>query len=208
MEYHMGTFLKKTNHISRTVVKFELRFSGNIEVDRIFWFSSQYQVGLSVAVIMALSHRGMLRTRSSILSGVTAPQACNKASRNLATVVRGLSRSLSNSLIWSQICSMGFRSGLWAGHCMTLTPHPSSQPHPSRKKLYFVQYVELSCASTKFLWKVALSQEILVQHANVALLVHFAIHRHQLRFAWCMESTPYHEGGADISIHFLDATVN
>ena len=113
-------------------MKFELKFSGNFEVDRIFWFSSQYQVGLSVAVIMALSHRGMLRTRTSILSGVTAPQACN---RNLATVVRGLSRSLSNSLIWSQICSMGFRSGLWAGHCMTLTPHPSSRPHPSRRKL-------------------------------------------------------------------------
>ena len=48
--------------------------------------------------------------------------------------------------------------------------------------------------------------EILAQDANVVLLVDRAIHHHQFRVAWCMESTPYHEGGADISIHFLDAT--
>ena len=50
-------------------------------------------------------------------------------------------------------------------------------------------------------------KDILAQDADVALLVDRAIHHHQLRFAWCMERTPYHEGGADISIRFLGATV-
>ena len=49
--------------------------------------------------IMALSRRGMPRTRTSILSGVTVHQACNKASRNLATVVGGLSTTPVNSPI-------------------------------------------------------------------------------------------------------------
>ena len=43
--------------------------------------------------------------------------------------------------------------------------------------------------------------------SHVVLLVDRAIHHHQLRFAWCMEDTPYH-GVADISIPFLDATVH
>ena len=51
-------------------------------------------------------------------------------------------------------------------------------------------------------------KEILVQDANVALLVDSAIHHHQLRFAWFKESTSYHEGGANISICFLDAAVH
>ena len=49
---------------------------------------------------------------------------------------------------------------------------------------------------------------ILAQDAKVAWLVDRAIRHHHLRFAWCMESTPYHEEGADISIYFLDATVH
>ena len=53
----------------------------------------------------------------------------------------------------------------------------------------------------------SLGKEILVQDANVALLVDRAIHHHQLRIAWCMESPLYHEGGADISIPFLDTIV-
>ena len=51
-------------------------------------------------------------------------------------------------------------------------------------------------------------KEILAKYANVALLVDRGIHYHQLWFVWCMESTPYHERAADISIHFLDATVH
>ena len=39
---------------------------------------------------------------------------------------------------------------------------------------------------------------ILAQDAKVAWLVDRTIRHHQLRFAWCMESTPYHDGGADI----------
>ena len=50
---------------------------------------------------------GMLRTRTSIHSGVTAPQVCNRASRNQATVVGGLSISLINIPFWPTICSMG-----------------------------------------------------------------------------------------------------
>ena len=52
-----------------------------------------------------------------------------------------------------------------------------------------------------------IGKQILAQDANVALLVDRAIHHHhQLRFAWCMEST-YHNGGADSFIRFLDKTV-
>ena len=50
--------------------------------------------------------------------------------------------------------------------------------------------------------------EILVRDANVMLLIDYAIHHHQLLFAGCMESFPYHERGAEISICFLDATVH
>ena len=48
-------------------------------------------------------------------------------------------------------------------------------------------------------------KEILPQDANVALL---ATHHHHPWFAWCMESSQYHEEGADISICFLSATVH
>ena len=48
----------------------------------------------------------------------------------------------------------------------------------------------------------------MAQDANVALPGDRVIRHHQLRFACCMESTPYHGGGADISIRFLDATVH
>ena len=75
-----------------------------------------------MAAITTLSLRRVLHTRASILSGVTAPQACNRDFRNLATVVGRLSISQINCPIWSQICSMGFGSGLRAGHCMTSTP--------------------------------------------------------------------------------------
>ena len=37
-------------------------------------------------------------------------------------------------------------------------------------------------------------KEILPQDANEVLLVDRSIYRHQLRFAWCMDSAPYHEG--------------
>ena len=41
---------------------------------------------------------------------------------------------------------------------------------------------------------------ILALDANVSFLVDRAIHHHQLRFAWCTESTPYHEGATFPSI--------
>ena len=156
-----------------------------------------------LAVIKALSLRGMLGIRTSIPSGFTAHQACNRAFRNIATVVGGLFISLINSPIWSQICSMVLWSGLWAGHCMTSTSSPA-------RKVFFVQYVMCPCyvqAKNSLESRPGLGQEILVQDAKVALLVDRAIHHHQLRFAWCIESTLYHGGRADISIHFLDATV-
>ena len=77
-----------------------------------------------LVAITALNRRGMLRTRTSIPSGATDHQACNKASRNLTTVIGGLSIYLINSSIWSEMCSMGFRSRLRAGqpHALNLLP--------------------------------------------------------------------------------------
>ena len=49
---------------------------------------------------------------------------------------------------------------------------------------------------------------ILARDTYVALLIDRTINHHQLQFAWCMESTRYHGGGAVISICFLDATVH
>ena len=89
--------------------------------------------------ITALSHGSMLRTRTSILSGVTIPQACNRASHNLATVVGGLSISLIISPIWSQIYSMGFTSRFRTDHCMT----PTSSL--LENCVYFVQYGVWHC---------------------------------------------------------------
>ena len=173
----------------RAVVRIELKFSGNIIVDRVFRFSSWCRVWPPLAAITALSRRGMLLTRTSIPSWVTVPQACNKASRNLSTVLGGLSISLINSPIWSEICSMRFRSGLQAGHCMTSTSFPA------RKMCVFraVWGVALSCTSMVFfLFRASCpspGKEILVQDANVVLLVDHTIYHHQLRFAWCIGST-------------------
>ena len=101
--------------------------------------SSYYRVWPPLAAITALSRRGMLHTRTSILSGVTGTQACNRASRNVATVVGGLSIYLTNSPIWSQICSMEFRSGRRADHCMTSTSSPLENC------VYFVQFGVWHC---------------------------------------------------------------
>ena len=78
-------------------------------------------------------------------------QACNRASRNLATVVGGLSISMKSNPIWSQICPMGFRSGLRAGHCMDSTSSPARKLRVFRA----MWIIALSCTSTKSLWKVA-----------------------------------------------------
>ena len=100
MEYHMGAFLRWANHISRTAVKMELKITRNSVVDRVFFI--WYRVWPLLAAITTLNRRGMLRTRTSILSGVTAPQAFDRASRNLNTVVGRLSISLINIPIWSK----------------------------------------------------------------------------------------------------------
>ena len=119
-----------------------------------FWMKTSSYMGLylfaimmsrvtSLAPIMALSCRGMLRTRTSI----TAPQAYKRASRNLVPVVRGLSIYVMNSPLWSQICSMGFRPWFGAGHCMTSTSSPARE----MRVFYEVCGVALSCRRTKFL---------------------------------------------------------
>ena len=81
------------------------------------------------------------KARTSILPGVTAPQACNKASRNLVILVGGLSISLIN--IWSQMCSIGFRSGFQTGHLI-------SCPAGKLRTCRAVLGVALSCPSTHF----------------------------------------------------------
>ena len=40
MEYHVGMFMKLSNYISRTIFRIELKFSGNIVVDKVFLLSS------------------------------------------------------------------------------------------------------------------------------------------------------------------------
>ena len=127
--------------------------------------------------ITALNHRGMLRTRTSILSGVTAPQACNRASRNLAIEVGGLSISLINSPIWSQICSMGLDQG-------SEQATVDLSPPPLENSVYFVQHGAWHChvQAQHFFGKLTQPREGDFS-ANASLLVDHAIHQHHLRFA-------------------------
>ena len=135
----------------RIVVRIELKFSENIVFDRVFRLSTWYWVWPPLAVITALSRRGMLRARTSIISGVTVPRVCNRASCNPATVVGGLSISLMTAPSGPRYV---FRSGLWAGHCMTSTSSSIKKLRVFRA----VWGVPLSCKSTHF-FKVALAQE-------------------------------------------------
>ena len=123
MEYHMGTFLKLSNHISRTGQRIESKFSGNIVVDRVFLLLSWYWAWPSLAAITALSHRGMLRTRTCIFSGIIAPQAYNRVSRKPNHCGREVVHVSHKH--WYPICSIWFRSGLHTGHCMISTSSPT-----------------------------------------------------------------------------------
>ena len=60
---------------------------------------------------MGFNFRGVLCTSNSILSGIIVTHNWSRASRNWATLMGGLSVSLMNDPIWSQICSYEMRSG-------------------------------------------------------------------------------------------------
>ena len=135
----------------------------NIAATQWFW----YRVWPPVAAITTLIRRRMLRTRTSILSGIIAPQAFNRASRNLTTITMSVIHISEKSPIWSKKCFMGFRLGLRESHCMTST----SSPHTVRISC------SIGCGIVMYKHKVSLEicpspgKDILAQDTNVTLLV-------------------------------------
>ena len=139
----------------------------------------------------ALSRQGMLPTRTSILSGVTAHQACNRAwpwpsyhgmrvihiydnqpylvpNMFFGVKIRAIGRPL-HDLNLNPTRKLRVFRAVWVCHCHVQAQKKSLGSFPTPGK------------------------EILAQYASVALLIDHAIYHHPLRFAWCIESTPYHE---------------
>ena len=138
---------------------------------------------------------------------VTAPwatQACCTATCNCdcAAVVGGLSVPHIWIAIWSQMGSVGFKSGFWMDDSWL----PCFGSPVARAAAVWVG--ALSRSRTKLSWKTALDQgKRFCCSTRIHFLVHDAVHHKHLTFATIVKSSPYDDRWTNITICSLHTDI-